>query len=190
MKKDVNNSPQLDQLEKPNIANGWYVTSNNLRAYSPCVDGWTKFLSKTGKIKGDDEITPIQTILELNGFKDALWSLRGVHGKDTEIRLYAVYCARLFTHLMKDKSSLQALDIAEKYAKGDASEIELAKSRSLASGVAVGLAKDVAKSVALISPAEAAMRVIEESELVHKKTGLYLKMIFEQQEKFREMIRV
>lgn len=36
-----------------------------------------------------------------------------------ELRLYAVWCARQVQHLMKDQRSIDALDIAEKYANGE-----------------------------------------------------------------------
>jgi hypothetical protein len=42
-----------------------------------------------------------------------------------ELRLFLVRCAREVQHLMKDQRSLDALDVAEKYAHGQATDEEL-----------------------------------------------------------------
>ena len=101
------------------------TTLNAIREHGPCRSGWTKLLAHLGKTQADDEPLPILTILESNGLDDALWALRAVKGHDREIRLYAVWCARQVQHLMKDKRSLDALDVAEKFANGTAHEGEL-----------------------------------------------------------------
>ena len=45
---------------------------------------------------------------------------------DKELRLIAVKCARQVQHLMTDQRSINALDVAEKFASGEATEEELA----------------------------------------------------------------
>ena len=65
------------------------------------------------------------TILDSNGLNDALWCLRAVEGHDKEIRLFAVWCARQVQHLMTDPKSIEALDVAEAFANGTASQDEL-----------------------------------------------------------------
>ena len=65
------------------------------------------------------------TALESNGLDDALWCLRAVDGFDREIRLFAVACARDVQHLMRDERSINALDVAERYANGEATNDEL-----------------------------------------------------------------
>ena len=101
------------------------TTLNKIRAYSPCTSGWEKLLSYLGKTKADDEPLALTTIIDSNGLDDALWCLRAVEGYDREIRLYAVWCARQVQHLLTDQRSLDALDVAERYANGDATEAEL-----------------------------------------------------------------
>lgn len=101
------------------------TTLNKIRSYSPCQDGWATLLKHLNKTKADDEPLNLLTILEANGLDDTLWCLRAVEGKDKEIRLFAVWCARQVQHLLKDERSLKALDVAEKFAKGEASEGEL-----------------------------------------------------------------
>ena len=101
------------------------TTLNKIREYEPCIDGWQKLLAYLGKTKADDEPLSLLTILDSNGLNDALWCLRAVEGYDREIRLYAVWCARQVQHLMADQRSLDALDVAERYANGEATEKEM-----------------------------------------------------------------
>ena len=103
------------------------TTLNKIRAYQPCKTGWEKLLKHLGKTKADDEQLSLLTILDSNGIGDALWCMRTVEGRDKEIRLYAVWCARQVQHLMKDPRSLAALDVAERFANGEATEKELAE---------------------------------------------------------------
>ena len=108
------------------------TTLNKIRAHSPCKDGWEKLLKSLNKTGPDDEPLDLLTILDSNGLDDTLWCLRAVEGHEKEIRLYAVWCARQVQHLMKDDRSIEALDIAENYANGLASEKELAAAWSAA----------------------------------------------------------
>ena len=108
------------------------TTLNKIRKYEPCKSGWEKLLTYLGKTKADDEPLSITTILDSNGFDDAIWCLRAVEGKDREIRLFAVWCARQVQHLLKDQRSIDALDVAERYALGQATEDELDAARDAA----------------------------------------------------------
>ena len=72
---------------------------------------------------------------------------------DKELRLFAVFCARQVQHLMTDPRSIEAINVAEKYTRGEASENELAAARVAASAAAKAAnaaawaARTVAKSV-------------------------------------------
>jgi hypothetical protein len=101
------------------------TTLNRLRMHHPCSGGWEKLLKKLGKTQADDEPLSIITILDSNGLNDALWCLRAVDGEDKKKRLFAVFCARRVQHIMKDDRSIKAIDIAERYANGLATEEEL-----------------------------------------------------------------
>ena len=101
------------------------TTLNKIREHRPCTSGWEKLLYYLGKTKADDEPLSLLTILDSNGIDDAIWCLRSVAGRDREIRLFAVWCARQVQHLLKDQRSLDALDVAERYANGEATEAEL-----------------------------------------------------------------
>jgi hypothetical protein len=108
------------------------TTLNQIRAHNPCQDGWTKLLRGLDKTKPDDETLWIDTVLEHNGLDDALWCLSALHGCDREIRLYAVWCARRVQHLMNDPRSVAALDVAERYARREASDEELSSAAAAA----------------------------------------------------------
>jgi len=101
------------------------TTLNQIRDESPCASGWKKLLTHLGKTQADDEALSIITILESNGLDDALWCLQAVTGHDREIRLYAAWCARQVQHLMT-KRSIDALDVAERFAIGLATDSDLA----------------------------------------------------------------
>ena len=105
------------------------TTLRKIRKMQPCTRGWNKLLRYLGKAEADDATLSLLTILESNGLSDALWALCAVEGYAREIRLYAVECARDVQHLMTDPRSLAALDVAEQFANGDATEMELTAAR-------------------------------------------------------------
>ncbi len=126
----------------------WETTLNKIREWNPCAHGWRKLLKHLGKTEPDDEPLPLLTILESNGLDDALWCLRAVEGHDSEIRLFAVWCVRQVEHLMNDERSLRALDIAEAYALGEASEEELTAAQDAAWAAAWAAAQAAAWAAA------------------------------------------
>lgn len=131
------------------------TTLNAIRAYGPCGDGWKKLLANLGKTTADSEPLSIVTVLDSNGLDDALWCLRAVSGHDREIRLYAIWCARQVRHLMTDPRSLRALDIADAYANGQATQIQLSAAAADA-GDAAGAAEEAAAAAAVAGAGEAA----------------------------------
>lgn len=54
---------------------------------------------------------------------------------DRDLRLFAVRCARRVQHLMRDHRSVDALDVAERYALGEATDKELSASWAAAANV-------------------------------------------------------
>ena len=112
------------------------TTLNQIRDKNPCADGWKKLLAHLGKTKADNEALSIITILESNGLDDALWCLKAVTDYDREMRLYAVWCARQVQHLLTDRRSIDALDVAERLARGLATDSELNAARAAASAAA------------------------------------------------------
>ena len=129
------------------------TTLNKIRVHNPCTDGWKKLLKNLGKTMPDDEPLLITTILDSNGLDDALWCLRAVDGCQKEMRLYAVDYARSVQHLMADARSTSAIDVAERYAYGLATDAELAAVMD----VAWDVARDAASAAELAAARAAAM---------------------------------
>ena len=102
-----------------------YTTLNKIRDRSPCEDGWKKLLKYLGKTHADDELLALSVILDSNGLNDALWCLRSVPEENRRWRKLAVAYARTVQHLMTDPRSVDALDVADRHADGDATDAEL-----------------------------------------------------------------
>jgi hypothetical protein len=124
------------------------TTLNKIREHEPCINGWKKLLAHLGKTEADDEPLPFAIILESNGLDDALWCCRAAPEYDKEWRLFAVCCARQVQHLMKDSRSLNALDVAERFANGLATEDELKAAWDAAGDAAWDAAGDAARAAA------------------------------------------
>jgi len=101
------------------------TTLNRIRAHGPCKGGWTKLLAGLNKAQPDDEPLPYAEIVAICGLDDALWCTRAEPQHAATWRLYAVWCARQVAHLMTDPRSLAVLDMAERYAHGEATDEEL-----------------------------------------------------------------
>ena len=133
------------------------TTLNAIRDHHPCADGWKKLLANLGKTAADDDPLSLITILDSNGIDDALWCLRAVYDHDKEIRLFAVWCARQVQHLMTDQRSVAALDVAERFANGDATKEELDAARAEAWAAAGAAARAAARDAAWNAAWSAAM---------------------------------
>lgn len=133
----------------------YYTTLRRIREYVPCSEGWEQLLKHLGKTKADGEPLPLLAILDLNGLDDAIWALRSVEACP-EIRLFAVRCARQVQHLLTDSRSLDALDIAEQYAIGEATREELDNAREAARVAAGAVARETAWEAAEAMAREAA----------------------------------
>jgi hypothetical protein len=92
----------------------------------------------------------------------AVWTItrEGVIS-DRNLRLFAVRCARRVQHLMTDERIIKALDAAERYANGEATDDELAAARAAAyaahaAAYAVACAAHATASAAAYAAARAA----------------------------------
>lgn len=124
-----------------------------IRAKHPCEDGWRKLLAHLGKTAADGEPLPFETILDSNGLDDALWCCGAAPQHDREWRLFAAWCARQMQHLMTDPRSIAALDVVERFARGEATADELDAARAAAwaaadAADAAGGAADAARAAA------------------------------------------
>jgi len=113
------------------------LTLNAIRAHGPCESGWRKLLEHLGKTGGDDEPLSMLTVLESNGFTDALWCLRCITGRDCAIRLLACDFAQASAHLNSDQRVQAAIDAARRHVRGDATAAEIAAARNAAQEAAV-----------------------------------------------------
>ena len=120
----------------------FYTTLNKIREHSPCCEGWRRLLTYLGKTKADDEPLSFKSILDSNGLDDAIWALRSIDAP--EVRLFAVRCVRQIQHLISDERSLNALDVSEAYAVGEATKDELSAARAAARDAARAAAWDAA----------------------------------------------
>ena len=73
---------------------------------------------------------------------------------DSQLRLFAVRCARRVQHLMTDPRSLAALNVAERHAKGEATDYELASAEDAARAAATA-SEDAARAAAFDAKAAA-----------------------------------
>ena len=107
------------------------TTLNKIKAAGACEDRYAHLLKALGKTRADDEPLPIAKIVELNGIQDAVWALRTIKGHDRELRLFACDCAEMVLPLYEkeyhdDDRPFKAIDVARRYANGDADDEELA----------------------------------------------------------------
>ena len=97
-----------------------FTTLNDIRSKSPCESGWSTLLKALNKTKADDEPVSFEFILDSNGLDDALWCCCAAPQYDREWRLFAVWCAKQVQHLNTDHRVTDAINIAEKFANGEA----------------------------------------------------------------------
>lgn len=119
------------------------LTIETIRSWKPCYDP-TEYLpedwSGTALDLLDNKAIP---------FEDRLWCvLRTELLSEKLLRLFAVWCARSVQHLMEDKRSIKAIDVAEAFANGRATEEELRAARAAAWG-AYYAAQDAARAAAV-----------------------------------------
>ena len=106
-------------------------TINNelIRSFSPCYDPSEK------NIPDDETLTVIEAVAKYRSIvpaKDIIWVLcRDEFLTDKDLRLFAVWCAREALKLDSnpDKGSINACDVAERFANGEATSEELAAAR-------------------------------------------------------------
>ena len=58
------------------------LSLNMIRDKQPCHSGWVKLLKHLKKSKADDEMFPLNVVLDSNGIEDVMWCLRCFEYKD------------------------------------------------------------------------------------------------------------
>ena len=105
------------------------TTFKLLRKHDACKDRY-KVLRKALKGRKDNKPITLIEILDSNGLADAIWALRAVPDeqaaeRDRLARLFACWCVRQVWHLLTDERSRTAVEVAERYAVGEATQDEL-----------------------------------------------------------------
>ena len=121
------------------------TTLNKIQSLDPSSDIWEELLKGLNKTQADDEPLKIEKILKMSGIDYALWALRAVDGHQGAMRLYACYCARQVLPIFEkrfpdDKRPHTAIEVAERFARGQASQKELVAAKD----TAFDAARDVA----------------------------------------------
>ena len=91
---------------------------------------WKKLLKGLGEDPNfnEDREVSLRFILENNGLDDALWALREHDGFGEiaePMKWYKIWCAERVRHLMNDKRSTNALDVAKQYLNREATRDEM-----------------------------------------------------------------
>jgi len=116
------------------------TTFKLLRGHHACKDRYA-VLRESLRGRGDDEPITMIEILDSNGLDDALWALRAVPDEQTDerdklARLFACWCVRQIWHLLTDERSRTAIEVAERYAVGEATRDALNAAAAVAAAAA------------------------------------------------------
>ena len=134
------------------------TTLNEIRAHAPCKEGWEKLLAHLGKTKADDEPLALLTIIESNGFDDALWCLRA-KSLGRLSRHFQAWCAEQVLHhfeaerpadiRVRDQIAMLRNDSATESERDAAQDAAQDAARSAARSAAQDAAWDAALDAAL-----------------------------------------
>ncbi len=114
-----------------------YFSYDDIQSWKPCYDP-AKYIPITWHGTAVDVLDMKEVPVE-----DRFWVIvRSEIISERTMRLFAVWCARQVQHLMTDQRSLDALDVAERYAHGKATKEELDAARAAAWAAAGAAARD------------------------------------------------
>jgi hypothetical protein len=125
------------------------LTTTRARIYArrPCPEGWQRGIEAFGSDVPEDKPIPYSDLALRLQWIDTLWCLQAEPQYAKHWRLFAVWCARQVQHLLTDQRSLNALDVAERHARGLATDEELAAAE-VAARDAAWAARDAAGDAA------------------------------------------
>lgn len=86
-----------------------------------------RLLESLGKTTADDEPLSFARIVEVDGLDTAIRCLQAEPQYAREWRLFAVWCCRRVERALTDQRSRDAINVAERYANGQATDDELVK---------------------------------------------------------------
>ncbi len=128
-----------------------HTTFNLLHRAGACTSGYRKLAEHLGGISAYGRYTPIPllVVLDSNGIDDAIWCLRAaVEDADGLSRDLACDYADSVRTLLTDQRSIEAIDVARRYARGQASDADLEDARDAARAAAWAAAMAAAMAAA------------------------------------------
>ena len=127
------------------------LTWADFQKFEPCYDPQERYGDFSGTILDilKDKRIPA---------KDRIWAAtcKGVLD-DKTLRLFACKCVREVWHLLTDERSRKAVEVAERYAVGDATDEELDAARDAAWDASSSAARDAAIAAAMAAAWDAAI---------------------------------
>ena len=102
-----------------------YTTLNKLKLHHPCSTSKEKLLSHLGKTVGDDDPLSMELILDVLEIQDAIWCTRAFPEHRKTWAFFVIKCVKDISHLITDPRSIKALDIAEQFLNGEATQKQL-----------------------------------------------------------------
>lgn len=104
-----------------------YTTLNKIFSISPPEDTRAYLLQRFSNTATDDELISLESLIELTSFDFVLDCCQLFPEFDNYWRLYAVWCAKQCPGIKGYESGYNAILVAERFAKGDATQEEFRK---------------------------------------------------------------
>jgi len=110
-----------------------YITNKVIRSFKPCYDPITIGIPDSEKLKVKEWIEKYRKTV--NKPEDIIWLIcRKEFMSDRDLRLFAVWCARKSFKLIEnvDVRSIEACNVVERFANGEATDYKLSAAESAA----------------------------------------------------------
>lgn len=144
------------------------ITLQAIKDADPCCEGWNLVLKSRGPNPDYATEFPLADIITSNCLEHAIWALRCVD--KIYAKRFAIECAKMVLHLMKDQRSIDAVAMAERYVDGHATLGEFIESRRNAAAYADAAAA-AAACAAYAAAAAAAARTKARKEMRAKQNA-------------------
>lgn len=141
------------------------INNDLIRSLNPCYDPSTKGVPDNETLTVHEWVEKYRNVVPA---QDIIWLLlRNDFYTDKQLRLFAVWCAREALKMVDnpDQRSINACDIAERYANGEATDEELRASRTVALAAAKYAVLAAARTVALAAEWDAVLAAEREKLL-------------------------
>lgn len=108
------------------------TTLRRLDRLHHCERGRIRLATYLGKTRPDDEPLPFEEVLNAVGLLMATNCCPAEPDHERHWRRFAVWCARQVEHLIQSPECASALDVAERFCNGEATDLELAEAAAAA----------------------------------------------------------